>query len=49
MSANVVKADAKFLRRVLLTLVGLTMVTGVLAGVTAVHAMNVQNAEISGN
>ena len=35
-----VGADAVFLRRVLIALVGLTVLTGVLAGVTAVQAMN---------
>ena len=33
-------SDAKFLRRVLFVLVGLTIITGVLAGVTTVQAMN---------
>ena len=32
-------ADAVFLRRVLLVLVGLTVLTGVLAGVTTVQAL----------
>jgi len=40
MSSVSVKADAKFLRRVLLGLVGLTMITGALAGFTTVQAMN---------
>jgi hypothetical protein len=34
-----VQADAKFLRRVLLGLVFLTLVTGGMAGLTAVQAM----------
>ncbi len=33
-------ADAVFLRRVLIALVSLTVLTGVLAGVTTVQAMN---------
>ena len=40
MSSVSVKADAKFLRRVLLGLVGLTLITGVVAGFTTVQAMN---------
>lgn len=40
-----VKADAKFLRRVFVALVGLTMVTGAVAGFTTVHAMNAQAQE----
>jgi hypothetical protein len=40
MSSVSVKADAKFLRRVLLGLVGLTLITGALAGFTTVQAMN---------
>jgi len=47
MSGTTVKADAKFLRRVLVALVGLTMVTGAMAGFTAVHAMNAQASEIA--
>ena len=35
-----VQADAKFLRRVFLGLVLLTLATGVMAGLTTVHAMN---------
>ena len=37
--AGSVQADAKFLRRVLLGLVLLTLATGAMAGVTAVQAM----------
>ena len=33
-------ADARFLRRVLFALVGLTLLSGILAGVTTVQAMN---------
>lgn len=40
MSSASVKADAKFLRRVLFALVGLTLVSGVVAGFTTVQAMN---------
>ncbi len=47
MSAITIKADVKFLRRVLVALVGLTIMTGVVAGFMAVHAMNAQAAEIS--
>jgi hypothetical protein len=36
---NSVQADAKFLRRVLLGLVLLTLATGTMAGLTAVQAM----------
>ena len=39
MSTQVV-ADAKFLRRVLFGLVGLTVMAGVLAGFTTVQAVN---------
>jgi hypothetical protein len=39
MGSNVV-ADAKFLRRVLFALVGLTVMTGLLAGFTTVQSMN---------
>jgi hypothetical protein len=39
MSSTVV-ADAKFLRRVLFGLIGLTLITGVVAGFTTVNAMN---------
>ena len=37
--ATSVQADAKFLRRIFLGLVLLTVVTGVMAGVTTVQAM----------
>jgi hypothetical protein len=37
---NSVQADAKFLRRVLLGLVFLTVVTGAMAGFTTVQAMS---------
>jgi hypothetical protein len=40
MSSVSVKADAKFLRRVLMALVGLTLVSGAVAGFTTVQAMN---------
>lgn len=40
MNTVTVKADAKFLRRVLFALVGLTLVSGVVAGFTTVEAMN---------
>ena len=33
-------ADVKFLRRVLFALVGATLLTGILAGVTTVQAIN---------
>ena len=33
-------ADVKFLRRILFALVGLTILTGVLAGIATVEAMN---------
>lgn len=36
---NSVQADAKFLRRVLMGLVFLTLVTGAMAGLTTVQAM----------
>ncbi len=39
MSSTVV-ADAKFLRRVFFGLVGLTLMTGLLAGFTTVQTMN---------
>lgn len=39
MGSNVV-ADVKFLRGVLFALVGLTVLTGILAGVTTVQALN---------
>ncbi|MDE2446712.1 MAG: hypothetical protein KGO94_11065 [Alphaproteobacteria bacterium] len=44
MSSTVV-ADAKFLRRVLFGLVGLTLMTGALAGFTTVQAMNATPGE----
>ena len=47
MTGDNMRADARFLRRVLVALIGLTMMTGVVAGITAVHAMNVQASEIS--
>jgi hypothetical protein len=37
-----VQADTKFLRRILLGLVFLTLVTGAMAGLTTVQAMNGQ-------
>jgi hypothetical protein len=39
MSTQVV-ADAKFLRRVFFGLIGLTLITGAVAGFTTVQAMN---------
>ena len=42
MVAGTVQADAKFLRRVFLGLVLLTLATGAMAGVTAVQAMTEQ-------
>ena len=39
MSSTVV-ADAKFLRRVFFGLIGLTLITGAVAGFTTVNAMN---------
>ena len=45
MGSNV-DADVKFLRRVLYALVGLTVLTGALAGVATVHAMN-QSIDLS--
>ena len=47
MTGENMRADARFLRRVLVALVGLTLMTGVVAGFTAVHAMNAQASEIS--
>ena len=47
MTGDNMRADARFLRRVLAALVGLTLMSGVVAGITAVHAMNVQASEIS--
>ena len=49
MSSVSVKADAKFLRRVLVALVGLTMMTGIVAGVTTVQAMNATAAMCATN
>ena len=43
MSSNVV-ADAKFLRRVFFGLIGLTLITGAVAGFTTVNAMNASPA-----
>ena len=40
---NTVQADAKFLRRVLLGLVLMTLVTGAMAGLTTVQAMTEQS------
>ncbi len=40
MSSVAVKADAKFLRRVLFGLVSLTLMTGAVAGFTTVQTMN---------
>ena len=45
MGSNV-DADVKFLRRILFALVGLTVLTGVLAGVATVQAMN-QSIDLS--
>ena len=45
MGSNVV-ADVKFLRGVLFALVGLTVLTGILAGVTTLQAMN-QSMDLS--
>ena len=39
MNSVSVSADAKFLRRVLMALVGLTLATGAVAGFTTVQAM----------
>ena len=38
-----VTADAKFLRRVLMALIGLTLVSGAVAGFTTVQAMSADN------
>ncbi|WP_196504703.1 hypothetical protein [Aestuariivirga litoralis] len=40
MNSVSVKADAKFLRRVMFALVGLTLISGAVAGFTTVQAMN---------
>ena len=45
MGSNIV-ADVKFLRRILFALVGLTILTGVLAGVATVQSMN-QSIDLS--
>jgi hypothetical protein len=37
---NTVVADVKFLRRVFFGLIGLTLITGAVAGFTTVQAMN---------
>ncbi len=42
MSSVSVKADAKFLRRVLMALVGLTIMSGAVAGFTTVQAMKAE-------
>ena len=42
-----VQADAKFLRLIFMTLVGLTLLTGLVAGVTAVRTLNAQPSLIS--
>ena len=43
---SIVVADVKFLRGILVALVGLTVLTGVLAGVTTLQAMN-QSMDLS--
>ena len=47
MNGTMVTADVKFLRRVLMALVVLTVATGAVAGFTAVHVVNAQAAELS--
>jgi len=42
MSSVSVKADAKFLRRVLFGLMGLTLMTGAVAGFTTVQTMKAE-------
>ena len=42
MSSVSVNADAKFLRRVLMALVGLTIISGAVAGFTTVQAMKAE-------
>ena len=42
MNSVSVKADAKFLRRVLMALVGLTIMSGAVAGFTTVQAMKAE-------
>ena len=49
MSSVSVSADAKFLRRVLLALVGLTLISGAVAGFTTVQAMNAGPQACIGN
>ncbi len=46
MSNVTVSADAKFLRRVFLALVGLTLATGAIAGFTTVQAMTTPPAVV---
>lgn len=46
MNSVSVSADAKFLRRVLIALVGLTLATGAVAGFTTVQAMTAPDAVI---
>jgi hypothetical protein len=48
MSTAVVKADVKFLRRVLVALVGLTLVSGAIAGFATIQALKAQASEING-
>ena len=43
-----IKADAKFLRRVLVGLVSLTVMSGAVVGFSAVHAMTAQASQVSG-
>ena len=43
MNSVSVKADAKFLRRVLVGLVGLTIMSGAVAGFTTVQAMKAES------
>ena len=46
-AATPVQADVKFLRLVFMALVGLTVLTGLVAGVTAVRTLNAQPSLIS--
>jgi len=46
MNSTSVSADAKFLRRVFLALVGLTLATGAVAGFTTVQAMTSPEPEV---
>ena len=46
MSNVSVSADAKFLRRIFLALVGLTLATGAVAGFTTVNAMTAPQAAV---